>query len=145
MSEVEACFKITPVPAPRMVQSDKWGTKRPPVLRYFAYRDQLQLIAALHGYTVDPVLSMKFIMPMPESWSKSKKFTMDGQAHQQKPDLDNLVKAFKDSLCEDDSFVHTYRDISKVWGQEGAIVVKTQLQPGGWQQHPELVLPVSAD
>lgn len=109
-----------------MVHSDRWK-RRPPVLRYFSYRHALRTLAILHGYTVDPVLNLTFVMPMPKSWNDSKRVAMDTKPHQQKPDLDNLMKAFKDSLCEDDSFVHTYEDVKKVWGKEGAIIVKTTL------------------
>ncbi|HHE6457291.1 TPA: RusA family crossover junction endodeoxyribonuclease, partial [Proteus mirabilis] len=31
-------FNIEPVPKPRMTQADKWK-KRPPVLKYFAFKD----------------------------------------------------------------------------------------------------------
>ena len=43
--------------------------------------------------------------------------------HQQRPDLDNLIKAFKDALCEEDSHVHTYGVMKKVWGEEPKIMV----------------------
>lgn len=143
MSEVKTIFHITPVPAPRMVHSDKWS-KRPVVLRYFKYRDELRLTANLHGYYVDPELSLTFIMPMPRSWTKKKKEVMMGQPHTTRPDLDNLLKAFKDALCGEDSFVHTYKDISKVWGPAGGIRVKTQLQEktmkAQWVNHYSSVL-----
>ena len=56
---------------------------------------------------------------------------MRGKPHRQKPDLDNLVKAFKDALLKDDKGVHTYGIMQKIWGDTGEIVVldaKTQLQ-----------------
>jgi Holliday junction resolvase RusA-like endonuclease len=60
---------------------------------------------------------------MPKSWSNKKKKEMDGQPHRVKPDLDNIVKAFKDSLCEDDSFIHTYQNVRKIWGEKGCILI----------------------
>lgn len=35
---------------------------------------------------------------MPKSWSKKKREEMDGKPMQQKPDIDNAVKGFVDSL-----------------------------------------------
>jgi len=35
-------YNINPVPKPRMTQSDKWK-KRPPVLRYFAFKDECRI------------------------------------------------------------------------------------------------------
>jgi len=60
---------------------------------------------------------------MPQSWSKKKRAEMRGKPHQQRPDLDNLIKAFKDALCEDDSHVHTYFEMKKIWGDVGQILV----------------------
>jgi Holliday junction resolvase RusA-like endonuclease len=60
---------------------------------------------------------------MPNSWSKKKKAEFNGKPHQQKPDLDNLIKAFKDALCEDDSYVHTYERMRKIWGEEDYILI----------------------
>jgi len=60
---------------------------------------------------------------MPKSWSKKKKEEMYCQPHKQRPDLDNLIKALQDCLCEEDSHIHTYLDVSKVWGKDGAIII----------------------
>ena len=59
---------------------------------------------------------------MPASWSEKKKKEMDGKPHQQKPDIDNLEKAFLDALCKDDSYVYAHAG-EKYWGREGAITV----------------------
>ena len=45
------------------------------------------------------------------------------QPHTQKPDLDNLIKAFKDALLKEDSHVWCYDMMTKVWDYEGSIVV----------------------
>jgi len=34
-----------------------------------------------------------------------------------------IVKAFKNALCEDDSHVHTYGTMKKIWGDVGQIEV----------------------
>jgi Holliday junction resolvase RusA-like endonuclease len=59
---------------------------------------------------------------MPQSWSKKKRVAMDGQPHQQKPDLDNLTKSLLDALFEDDS--HLGHWTSKLWGETGMIVIE---------------------
>ena len=48
---------------------------------------------------------------------------MNGAAHQQKPDIDNLTKSLLDALFDDDSHIWDVR-ASKIWGYEGAIVVQ---------------------
>lgn len=64
-----------------------------------------------------------FVMPMPQSWSKKKRASMDCQPHQQKPDLDNLTKSLLDALFEDDSHIWDART-SKVWGETGMIIIE---------------------
>jgi len=60
---------------------------------------------------------------MPQSWSKKKREQMHGQPHQQRPDLDNLLKALADAIYEDDCRIWNYRSISKRWGNEGLIAI----------------------
>lgn len=108
---------ITPVPKPRMTQRDKWA-KRPAVVRYYAFCDKLR--SQWGNRRVADSITLAFYVPMPKSWSKSKRQEMDGQPHQQKPDIDNLVKAFLDALCEDDSYVWNV-DASKYWSSSPGI------------------------
>lgn len=107
---------ITPVPKPRMTQSDKWK-KRPAVLRYRDYKDHLNLL--VKG-SLEATFDVVFYVPMPTSWSETKKRDMEGKPHQQKPDIDNYLKAFMDALCEDDSYVYDVR-ARKYWAREGRI------------------------
>jgi Holliday junction resolvase RusA-like endonuclease len=116
-------FEITPIGKPRMVRSDSWK-KRPVVLNYWEYKDNLKEQAEKFSYTISEKLeNITFVLPMPDSWSKKKKEQMDGQPHKNKPDLDNIIKGFKDCLCDNDSFVHTYNNIRKVWGYSGKITI----------------------
>ncbi|MGD9600077.1 MAG: RusA family crossover junction endodeoxyribonuclease [Steroidobacteraceae bacterium] len=117
-------FNIRPNTKPRMTQRDSWKT--PPrlcVAKYRAFKDELNIQAKKLNYVVTPVLSITFVFSMPKSWSKKKRLEMDGAPHQSTPDLDNIMKAFKDSLCENDSFVHTYRECKKIWGTQDQIIV----------------------
>lgn len=121
-------FKITPIPKPRMTRRDAWDS-RDSVLRYYDFCDRLNqefLAAELpQNYLV------VFYLPMSKSWSQKKKDRMNLTPHQQKPDKDNLEKAFLDGLFSKhhnpdgnycDSHVWDGRAI-KLWGIEGAIAV----------------------
>lgn len=107
---------INPVPKPRMTRSDKWK-KRKCVLEYRAFCDELRL---KHPNPLPINVQIDFILEIPQSKKKS---IMSGWAHQQKPDLDNLVKAVLDALCEDDSHIARLH-ASKVWGETPCIIIK---------------------
>lgn len=112
-------YIITPVGKPRMTRADKWK-QRPPVMRYRMFCDE----ARLHGIRVpENGVHITFVLPMPQSWSKKKRASMDGQPHQQKPDLDNLTKSLLDALFEDDSHIWDART-SKIWGETGMIIIE---------------------
>ncbi len=109
---------IVPVPKPRMTRSDAWK-KRPAVVRYFAFKDELR---GLVRGSLEPDVSLVFYLPMPKSWSEKKRVAMCGSPHQKKPDIDNLIKAFLDALCDDDSYVYAIR-AEKYWAYDGKIVL----------------------
>ena len=112
-------YDIVPVTKPRMTQRDKWK-RRPAVLKYFAYRDEVKL----NGINVPEMgTHITFVMPMPKSWSKKKKAEHLGEAHQQKPDVDNLTKALLDAIYEDDAHVWDIRT-TKIWGEVGRIIIE---------------------
>ena len=119
-------FKVVPVPAPRMTRQDRWTDKtrmkgRPAVIRYFLFQDELRL---LWGSRIVPSrLALRFFLPMPPSWSKKKKLQSDGKPHQNKPDIDNLIKSFLDTLCENDQYVYAVK-AEKYWSTEGYIEVE---------------------
>lgn len=115
-------FDVVPVGKPRMTQRDVWK-KRPAVLRYRAFCDELRLLAKREGYK--PAESgdrVVFWMPMPPSWSRDKRAKMDEQPHQQTPDVDNLLKAFLDALLDQDCRVWQVT-VEKRWGYKGFIEV----------------------
>lgn len=111
-------YPITPVPAPRMTRADRWK-KRPCVLRYFAFKDEVRL----RKVTLESGHEITFHLPMPNSWSAKKKATMNGRPHKQKPDIDNLYKALSDSIYEDDSHISSI-SIKKRWAYEGGITIE---------------------
>ena len=103
-----------------MTRRDMRGDKRPRVARYHAFKDEVRLRRVSLEYHGQHVI---FHMPMPKSWSKSKKMLMDGAPHQIRPDKDNLEKALLDAVFEEDSLVWDSR-VTKVWAYEGAIEIK---------------------
>ncbi len=80
-------------------------------------------MSAEQGYTLFAQLSIRFILPMPDSWSARKKVAQNGHPHQQRPDLDNLLKAFLDAMASEDGFVWRVT-AEKQWGYEGRIEVE---------------------
>ena len=93
---------------------------RPVHKRYFQY---CNAIRALNVQIPYKHAHITFIMPMPKSWSKGKKASLEGQYHQQTPDIDNLYKALLDAVFKDDSHVCNV-ELTKLWGYRGAIVVE---------------------
>lgn len=112
-------YNITPVPKPRMTQSDRWK-KRPEVLRYFAFKEEVRLKKVLIPESGSHIT---FFIKMPKSWSKKKKEIYNLQAHQQRPDKDNLEKALLDAVLDEDCRVWDSR-VTKRWAYEGAISIK---------------------
>lgn len=112
-------YPVTPVPKPRMTQSDTWK-KRPSVMRYRAFCDECRL---LNVQIPDSGAHVVFNVPMPKSWPKKKKREMLGQPHQQTPDVDNLQKALMDAVMKDDSCVWNIQT-TKLWAETGSIEIK---------------------
>lgn len=112
-------YDITPIGKPRMTQRDKWQ-KRPPVLRYRAFCDEVRL----NKITLpDGGWHVTFVIPMPASWSKKKRAEFNGKPHKSKPDCDNMLKALMDALYDDDAHIWDVR-VSKVWGELGQIIIQ---------------------
>lgn len=110
-------YPIVPVAKPRMTRSDKWK-QRDCVMKYRAFKDECKL----HNLEVPEQSDIIFVVPMPESWSNKKKERMNGAPHQQRPDLDNYIKATLDAVCNEDSHIWHLR-AKKIWGDNGYIVV----------------------
>ena len=101
-----------------MTRADAWK-KRPAVLRYRAFRDDVQAhrVVFCNGDRVT------FWVPMPASWSDAKRVRQDGQPHQQRPDIDNLLKALLDAIYEDDAGIWHIGGAQKRWARDGAIEI----------------------
>lgn len=112
---------ITPVPAPRMTRRDKWA-KRPCVVRYHAYRDLVRINFEAHSSALKAPYLLVATFAMPASWSGKKRALNRNQPHLQKPDKDNLEKAFLDALLENDSEVWAGM-VAKLWGDSDSVAL----------------------
>jgi len=104
---------IKPIGKPRMTQRDRWA-KRPCVMRYRAFADQMRAETASLDLRDVEKLSWLAVFALPKSWSKKKKEAMGGKPHRQRPDRDNIDKAILDSLFKDDSGIASGH-IEKIW------------------------------
>ena len=114
-------FPFNPVSAPRMTRADSWK-KRSCVLRYFEFRDKMQEVIQANKLELPTNICVTFAIEMPKSWSDKKKAKMGGTPHQNKPDIDNLIKAFLDSFRGDDAKV-SFISASKYWSYKGSITM----------------------
>lgn len=74
--------------------------------RYNNYKVDLLAEAKRKGFILPPAgLHITFYIPMPKTWSKKKKKAHHGLLMQSRPDIDNLIKGFFDSLVSEDKFV----------------------------------------
>ncbi|SVD01833.1 uncharacterized protein METZ01_LOCUS354687 [marine metagenome] len=106
---------VSPCSKPRMTRADRWK-KRQSVLKFFAFRDAVKQSPAWKTLQLLDMDSFKIVfhVPMPKSWSKKKKAQFEGKPHQQRPDLDNYLKAWKDSVYEEDAIVW-HVEATKLW------------------------------
>lgn len=109
---------IHAVPKPRMSQRDKWA-KRPCVLRYRAFCDELRL----RGARLPHRFGLTFILAMPDSWPESWKQEMDGMEHLRRPDLANLLKSVEDALVANDEILSAHHNY-KFWGRESMLLIR---------------------
>lgn len=111
-------YKIEPVPKPRMTRRDKWR-KRPCVMRYRRFKDQCRA----HRVELPQPCKVVFHVRMPDSWSTDRKLQTNGKPHTQRPDLDNLVKALGDAVCQEDSHLWSIR-AEKRWSLKAGIEIE---------------------
>lgn len=116
-------FNLNPVPKPRMTRADRWK-QRPIVLKYWDFCNELNRQAIKLEYVPGDKVSLVFFIPMAKSWSKKKREQMLGKPHKQRPDIDNLAKAFLDALLKEDSHVYSLT-VEKYWSNKGSILVLT--------------------
>ena len=97
--------------------------------RYNNYKIALSAIAKSKKFTPpEQGGHLIFYIPVSPSWKKYKKEQMHMKLHQNKPDWDNLAKAFFDSICHEDMHIADVR-VTKRWvnQQEGWIEFHTNI------------------
>ena len=115
-------INVAPCSKPRMTRADKWK-KRPSVVKFFAFRDAIKQ-SSVHNIALES-FDIEFYIQMPKSWSKKKKELHNGTPHKQRPDLDNYIKAWCDSVFEEDSVVWRFKASKRWTDQEGHIKLST--------------------
>ncbi|PKP53748.1 MAG: RusA family crossover junction endodeoxyribonuclease [Bacteroidetes bacterium HGW-Bacteroidetes-1] len=113
-------LNIDPQPKPRMTRSDKWR-KRPIIVRYYDYCNMLRELGAK---LPEAGAKVTFNIPIPKSWSKKKQNEMIGKPHQQRPDLDNMLKALSDAVHDEDAHIWQIT-VAKYWAITGSIVIES--------------------
>lgn len=108
---IRSSFSILgdPVGKPSWQKSDKWDP-RENVVRYREWCDAAREAATGRQDTKIDAQTIYHIyifahLPMPESWSQKRKNACAGKIHRQKPDSDNITKAVKDALFDEDKFL----------------------------------------
>ena len=115
-------INVAPCSKPRMTRADKWK-KRQCVTKFFAFRDAIKQ-SSIHNIALES-FDIEFYIQMPKSWSKKKKALHNGTPHKQRPDLDNYIKAWCDSVFEEDSVVWRFKASKRWTDQEGHIKLST--------------------
>lgn len=111
--EATLVVPVSPVAKPRSTRRDKFNPSKA-VLKYRGFCDDFNTAAAEHGFALGEAVSIQFYVPTPPSVGARKAEALWGTPHQQRPDLDNFVKAVLDAPKQDDSHIW-YLSVSKVW------------------------------
>lgn len=94
---------------------------------YNAYKQELRTICEAAGFVPeDGYFTMVFYKHMPKSWRKWKRKLHEWTGNQNKPDLDNYIKAFFDGLMKEDKRIWCHGAM-KLWVpdhvEEGIVIV----------------------
>lgn len=111
-------YDITPVPKPRMTRRDKWK-KRPAVLRYWAFKDEVRL----KKVRIPASCEIVFFIAPPKSWPQKVREAHCDTCHTSKPDLDNLIKALLDAVLDDDAHIWKIH-AAKIWSLDPGIHIE---------------------
>ena len=83
--------------------------------KYNDYKSSLSALVKQQRFTIpEQNVHMIFYIPVPKTWKEYKKNEMHMKLHQQKPDIDNLVKAVFDSIFIEDKYIADFR-ATKRW------------------------------
>lgn len=123
---VSVFIECAPMGAVRQSSSDGWK-QRPVVMRYRAYKDEIRkqilLKAGAEGaeeLSKCTMFTLSFYLPFPKSYNKKKKMLLEKTGHNEKPDIDNLIKAIFDTICKDDKHIK-HVTASKYWQSRNSV------------------------
>lgn len=105
---------IRPFPAVRS-NKNSWNSK---TKEYHSKMNTLRIHLLPHRREIienmiEGTYHIQFYSKMPDSWSKNKKLEMNWKPNQNTPDIDNLFKAFSDTIFYDP--VNKSKDDCKIW------------------------------
>lgn len=118
-------LNVTPMGAPRANQGKSWFVRGK---KYMQFKDKLREEIDRVGFEVKTgYLDLIFCMPIPSVERGSKrsireKISRLGHPHRQKPDIDNLVKGFMDTILKEDGLIYRVNAV-KVWTTEPGIII----------------------
>jgi Holliday junction resolvase RusA-like endonuclease len=126
-------YVVDPFPAVRV--NGRNGRFMPRAVAYHWQKKNLKGIILKWKITVEEIkksminwnYKITFIFKIPKSISKKKRLENLNSPHRQTPDIDNLYKAFVDTIFYweeelNDKQIFTIKDVSKIWWDEGSIV-----------------------
>lgn len=88
-------FPVTPVPKPKQSKRDSWQPSTS-VLRFRAFRDELR-VRRIHRIAREDRMGVVFFVPIPKSWPRRRRLEAHLAPCQQRPDVDNYLKALFDA------------------------------------------------
>ena len=105
---------IRPFPAVRS-NKNSWNTK---TKEYHSKMNTLRIHLLPHRREIienmiEGTYHIQFYSKMPDSWSKKKKLEMNWKPNQNTPDIDNIFKAFVDTIFYDP--INRSKDDCKIW------------------------------
>lgn len=107
--------------------------------RYWNYKKRLKEISIEEKFVMPFTGAwIKFYIGMPESWNKKKRIEKLFTPHTSNPDIDNLVKAFFDSVLKEDKIISDYR-ASKVWYDGAGLVEITLGELPRWEGFTKII------
>lgn len=125
-------YKINPFPAVRV--NWKWWRFTPRAKAYHEKMNNLRSLVLTWEYSNDQIMEalinwnyrLEFVIKIPKSWNKKDKEKMNWQPHKQSPDIDNLYKAFTDTVFysnENFNDKEIYKlHATKYWGDTWEII-----------------------
>lgn len=111
--QIKFTIPLAPIGKPRMTRSDKWK-KRPAVVRWHQWKDTARPHVPENLLQSPVSVSWTAYFPFPKTYSASKKASLSGKPHQQKPDRDNIDKLICDFLFEQDKGI-AFGVLKKFW------------------------------